>query len=224
MWTSCGCREADLVAHMFIELVAALRCPVAHEESWLVAAAIRMEARHIVDGTLGCPVCLAEYPIRNGVVDFRRGGGQRPADHATRDADLAMRLAAMLDLADAHGFAVLLGGWGSHAPELSGIVDTPLILIDPPANVTGAPGLSVLRSDGNIPLAAGAVRAMAIDDGDAPRVASAVGATRVKGRVLAPVSLALPDGVRELARDERVWVGERDSVPSPLVTLHVRRG
>jgi len=208
---------------MFIELVDALRCPVAHEESWLVAAAIRMEARHIVEGTLGCPVCSAEYPIRNGVVDFRRGVGQLPAEDAPRDPELAMRLAAMLDLADAQGFAVLLGTWGSHAAELSGIVETPLILIDPPANVTGAPGVSVLRCDGELPLAAGAARAMAIDDGDSARVASAVRATRVKGRVLAPVSVELPTGVRQLARDESVWVGERESVASPLVTLHVRR-
>ena len=50
---------------MFIELVDALRCPVAHAESWLVAAAIRMEARHIVDGTLGCPVCSAELLLLN---------------------------------------------------------------------------------------------------------------------------------------------------------------
>jgi|ERR1035437_9511023 uncharacterized protein YbaR (Trm112 family) len=208
---------------MFIELVDALRCPVAHEESWLVAAAIRMEARHIVEGTLGCPVCSAEYPIRNGVVDFRRGVGHLPAEDAPHDPELAMRLAAMLDLADAQGFAVLLGTWGSHAAELSGIVETPLILIDPPANVTGAPGVSVLRCDGELPLAAGAARAMAIDDGDSARVASAVRATRVKGRVLAPVSVELPTGVRQLARDESVWVGERESVASPLVTLHVRR-
>lgn len=208
---------------MFIELVDALRCPVAHDESWLVAVAIRMEARHIVEGTLGCPVCSAEYPIRNGVVDFRRGAGQLPAEDAPPDPELAMRLAAMLDLADAQGFAVLLGTWGSHATELAAVVETPLILIDPPASVTGAPGISVLRCDGEIPLAAGAARAMAIDDGDSARVASAVRATRQKGRVLAPVSVALPGGVRELVRDEVVWVGERESVSSPLVTLHVRR-
>ena len=209
---------------MFIELVDALRCPVAHEESGLVAAAIRMEARHIVEGTLGGPVCSAEDPIRHGVVDFRRGAWQRPAEDVPHDPAVAMRLAAMLDLAGAHGFAVLLGTWGSHAAELSGIVETPLILIDPPANVTGAPGISVVRCDGAIPLAAGAARAMAIDDGGPPRVASAVRATRPKGRVLAPLSVELPTGVRQLARDESVWVGERESVSSPLVTLHVRRG
>ena len=209
---------------MFIELVDVLRCPVAHEESWLIAAAIRMEARHIVEGTLGCPVCSAEYPIRNGVVDFRRGAGRRPAEDVPHDPDLALRLAAMLDLADAHGFAVLLGGWGSHAAELSGIVDTPLILIDPPAHVRGAPGMSVVRCDDEIPLAAGAARAMAMDVGGVPRVASAVRATRQHGRLLAPVAVALPHGVRELVRDEHVWVGERERVSSPLVTLHVRRG
>ena len=91
-------------------------------------------------------------------------------------------------------------------------------------SLTGAPGMSVLRCDGEIPLAAGAARAMAIDDADSARVVSAVHATRANGRVLAPVSVELPPGVRELARDTTVWVGERERVPPPLVTLHVRRG
>src|SRR4051812_37196810 len=121
---------------MFIELVDALRCPVPHEESWLVAAATRMEARHIVDGTLGCPVCSAEYPIRNGVVDFRRGGGVVAAPVAS-SAEQAMRMAALLDLADAQGFAVLLGEWGAHAHELASIVETPLVVIDPPPGIMG---------------------------------------------------------------------------------------
>ena len=208
---------------MFIELVDALRCPVAHEEGWLVAAAIRMEARHIVAGTLGCPVCSAEYAIRDGVVDFRSSRGQRPATAAPHDERVAPRLAAMLNLADSRGFAVLLGAWGSHAAALSAIVETPLILIDPPADIRGSPGISVLRCDRSVPLAIGAARAMAIDDGNADRVASAVRATRAMGRVLAPVSVELPAGVRELARDDAVWVGERASDASPLVALHVRR-
>lgn len=211
---------------MFIELVDALRCPVPHEESWLVVAAVRMEHRHIVRGTLGCPVCSAEYPIRDGVVDFRRGS-DRTATLTPRRAPLgesAMRLAAMLDLTDAHGFAVLLGQWGEWGAELSAIAEAPLILVDPPDGVIGAPGISVLRTAGGIPLAAGAARAMAIDDTSAPRAVSAVRATRTKGRVVAPVSLALPDGVRELARDHALWVAEREPAPLPLITLHVRRG
>ena len=208
---------------MFIELVDTLRCPVAHEETWLVAAAIRMESRHIVDGTLGCPVCKAEYPIRGGVADFRRVLQPYTIDGEHADAEQAVRLAAMLGLSDSLGFAVLLGAWGSLAAELSAIVETPLILVDPPRGVTGAPGMSVVRCDGVLPLATGAARAIALDGGSDARIASAVQVTRAKGRLVAAATVALPSGVRELARDERVWVGERETVPSPLVTLHVRR-
>jgi uncharacterized protein YbaR (Trm112 family) len=209
---------------MFIELVDALRCPVPHEESWLVASADRMEARHIVDGTLGCPVCKAEYPIRHGVVDFRRAAPRPLAPPSSPDPEQATRLAAFLDLADATGFAVLVGARGAHAPLIRGQVDTPLLLVDPPGNVQGEPGISVLRCDGELPLAAGAARGIAIDDASGECVASAVRATRVAGRVVAPASIPLPEGVRELARDDSDWVGEREPVPSPVITLHVRRG
>jgi uncharacterized protein YbaR (Trm112 family) len=209
---------------MFIELVDALRCPTPHEESWLVASAERMEARHIVEGTLGCPVCKAEFPIRNGVVDFRRGTSTVLPAGSAPDQEQAMRLAAFLDLSDAQGFAVLLGEWGVHAPVLRTLVETPLVLVDPPEGVEGEPGVSVIRCDGELPLAAAASRGMAIDGGAAARVASAVRATRVKGRLVAPASLAVPAGVRELARDDSTWVGERETQDSPLLTLHVRRG
>lgn len=209
---------------MFIELVDALRCPVPHEESWVVAAATRMEHRHIVHGTLGCPVCSAEYPIRDGVVDFRRSATHHAASAVAVPDEQALRLAALLDLTEAHGFAVLLGRWGSWAPALSAIVEAPLIVVDPPDGMIGAPGISVIRTDGDIPLAAGAARAMAMDDVREGRAASAVRSTRTKGRVVAPVTLALPDGLRELARDDELWVAEREPASSPLVTLHVRRG
>ena len=208
---------------MFIELVDALRCPRAHEESWLVASATRMDARHIVSGTLGCPVCLTEYPIEDGVVDFRADPTPVAARDGGSEQESAMRLAAMLDLADATGFAVLLGAWGSVAGELAAIIETPLILVDPPGGTTGAPGISVLRCDGEIPLASGAARAVAIDVAGSERAASAVRVTRAKGRVLAPADVALPEGVRELARDAQLWVGEREAIASPIVTLHVRR-
>ena len=211
---------------MFIELVDALRCPVPHDESWLVASATHMEARHIVEGTLGCPVCHAEYPVRRGVVDFRRApsGAPRAPTARPRDAAEAMRLAAFLGLADAGGFAVLLDGWGSQAPALRELVETPLILVDPPAGVEGEPGVSVLLTDGPIPLATGASRGTAIDGDAALRVPEAVRITRAGGRLVGPPGAALPRDVRELARDDTLWVGEKEPEPSPLVTLHVRRG
>ena len=92
-----------------------------------------------------------------------------------------------------------------------------------------APGLSIIRTTGALPLAAGSTRGIAIDVGDlhgdhTARVESAVRATRARGRVVGPATLPLPAEVRELARDEAVWVGERETPASPLVTLHVRRG
>ncbi len=209
---------------MFIELVDALRCPVPHEESWLVASTGRMVFRHILDGTLGCPVCEAQYPIRHGIVDFRRTGDvPLPAD-APPDEEQATRLAALLDLTDDTGFALLLGAWSVHAPLVRARAETPLIIVDPPDSMKGEPGISGIRCDGVLPVAAGVARGVAIDGGSAARVASAVRATRAKGRLVAPVTMPLPAEVTELARDETVWVGERAALASPLLTLHVRRG
>lgn len=216
---------------MFIELVDALRCPVQHEESWLVASATRMEARHIVDGLLGCPVCHAQYPVRNGVADFRRAASSSTSRSsvssglpAHRDAGTAMRLAALLGLSDAAGFAVLFDEWGAQASALRELVETPLMLVDPPAGTAGEPGISVVLSDGTPPLAAAASRATAIGASSAERAAAAVRVTRAGGRVVAPAAVPVPDGVRELARDDAMWVGEKAADRSPLVTLHVRRG
>ena len=208
---------------MYIELVDALRCPVLHEETWLVASTTRMEARHIVTGTLGCPVCLAEYPIVDGVVDFRGVRAVALPAAEPHAPNAAMRVAAMLDLTDATGFAVLLGQWGALANDLASFAETPLIAVDPPDGIVGSPGVSVLRCDGGLPLASGAARAIAIDAHNAARAEAAVRVTRTKGRVMAPAALPMPAGVRELARDEQLWVGEREAAPSPIVTLHVRR-
>jgi len=217
---------------VFIELVDALRCPRAHEESWLVLATSRIRARHIQEGALGCPVCRAEYPIRAGIVDLRlddarsvaRAGPAR-VDSGVVDDVPADHLAAMLNLSDALGFAVLVGEWGRHADALLALEPMPpLLLVDPPEGIAMAPGLSGVRAGSALPLAVGAARAVAVDDTDAERLASAAQATRAGGRLVAPARASIPDGVRELARTERLWVGEREAHPSALVRLHVRRG
>jgi len=191
-----------------------------------VLAARRTEERHVLEGTLGCPVCRAEYPIHDGVADFtdatkdpkatsRRLETLPPADH----------LAAMLNLGDALGFAVLIGAWGARADALIESIDAPpLLLVDPPAGVVMGHGLSGIRAGGTLPLATGAARAVATDALDVTRVAEATRIARVGGRVVAPAGARVPDAMRELVRDEAVWVGERLALPSAPVTLHVRRG
>ncbi len=208
---------------MFIELVELLRCPVPHEDSWLVGAATRTEFRHIVEGTLGCPVCRAQYPVRRGVADFRRTTTGVPTREIMPDETEAIRLAAFLDLTDRAGVAVLLGEWSAHAPVLRGLVETPLLLVDPADGLEGEPGISVIRCDGELPLAAGSARGVVLDFGSDARIASAVRATRPRGRIIAPAALPLPSGAIELARDERVWVAEREAAASPPVALQSRR-
>lgn len=189
-------------------------------------AARRTEERHVLEGTLGCPVCRAEYPIHDGIADFTDSTTEHGAAgavlHTLPPAD---HLAAMLNLGDALGFAVLIGAWGTRANELLELLDAPpLLLVEPPAGVTMGHGLSGIRASATLPLATGAARAVATDSLDVARVADAARVTRVGGRLVAPAASRVPEGVRELARDATVWVGERLALPSAPVTLHVRRG
>jgi uncharacterized protein YbaR (Trm112 family) len=216
---------------MFIELVDALRCPEEHEESWLVLSPTRIEARHVLDGTLGCHVCRAEYVVRDGIADLRPSSARTspPAsDIAVTSSDPEpfdpLHLAAIMNLGDPLGFAVLIGTWGRVADGLRELPQSPpLVLVNPPGDVRMQPGLSGLRSGPRIALADGSARAIAVDASSPHLLESAVRATRAGGRVVAPAAAALPPGVRELARDDEVWVAEREAAASPLVTLHVRR-
>jgi uncharacterized protein YbaR (Trm112 family) len=213
---------------VFIDLVDDLRCPRPHEETWLVASTDRTEGRDIVQGTLGCPICRAEYPIRDGVVWFADAPAAGPATPADSDTaagpDLAMRLAAFLDLSDAQGFALLAGSWGSLAPLLRGVVSTHLVVLNPAAPVPAGAGVSVLNVAHYIPFAAATCRGVALDDAHAgpAYLRDAVHVLRPRGRLVAPASTPTPSGATELARDEHLWIAERDVAPPTLVPLKPR--
>lgn len=191
---------------MFIPLVDVLRCVKPHDDTWLVASIQRAEDRDIISGTLGCPVCFAEYPIRDGVVLFSEQT-PTPAYVAPMEDD-AMRLAAALDLTDARMTAVLHGAWGAHAPLLRGISPVQLLLVNPPPGMSSGDGVSIVRAD-HAPIAHGAVNAVAVDaDASAEMRASLRASLRAGGRMLGPVSMPVPEGLTELARDDEIWVAE----------------
>jgi hypothetical protein len=202
---------------MFIELVDLLRCIHAHEESWLVASVDDMVGRDIVAGTLGCPVCRAEYPIRAGVADF--GGWASPSVGAGAvDPERAMRLAAALDLTDPRAVAVLHGDYAALAPLIRSFAPTRLLLVNPAVAVGPLPELSVLIG-ARVALAPNGVRGLALDaTADAPTIAALLRAVAPGGRVAGPAALPIPNGVRELARDEELWVAEREG--APMLELH----
>lgn len=206
---------------MHSEIVDTLRCLGTHEDSWLVAAADVTEERHIMRGQLGCPVCHARYPIERGIADFA-GGALRPvaleSDGPGFEDDDAVKLAAMLDLTDAGGYVLLVGRWARLATALRELVPVMVLVANAPPDVSMGGGVSGLAVDGRLPLAASSARAVAIDDASASLAASAVAAVRPGGRVVGDASLALPADVALLARDERHWVGTRES-GAPLLQL-----
>jgi hypothetical protein len=203
---------------VFVEIIEQLRCPRPHDESPLVVAATRSEARHIRDGTLGCPVCSAEFVLADGIVTFDTA---LPAPPSAPSAESAMRLGAFLELTDARGFAVLCGRWGAHAGHLLGLAQTPLVLVNPPEIAVGLDVAAIIRTSGPLPFATGSARAIALDDvAGLPDPADAMRVVRSGGRVVGPVSLALPHGVSEIVRDEREWVGDwRGGAPPQLIPL-----
>lgn len=213
---------------MFIELVDSLRCVEPHEDTWLVASVFRMDGRHIVDGILGCPVCRREYPIRDGVgwfVESSDDSRRIAAPPAPADADLIARGAALLGLNDAGGIVVLGGHWVSCADAISELGPAHIVILDVMPRAESAQEISGLVVAGRLPFAAGALRGAALgaESARAERVASSAALLRPRGRLVAPVSAPLPDGVIELARDADDWVAERAATASPPVPLRLAR-
>ena len=211
---------------MFIDLVDDLRCPQPHEETWLVVASDRTHGRNIMEGTLGCPICRSEYAIRRGVVWFRDPAAARPAppvaQPARADVAVAMRLAALLDLSDPGGFALLSGSWAVHARAVRELVETQLVVLNPASAVAAGDGISVVETAGpEIPVAQATLRGVALDavHADAASLEAAVRVLRPRGRLLAPVAAALPAGAIELARDGELWVAEREPGGPKLVRI-----
>lgn len=199
-------------------MVDILRCVRPHEDTWLVASIDRAEDRDIIEGTLGCPSCLAEYPIRHGVVEFDARVA-RPAYRQPSEHDI-VRLAAALDLVDPRMTAVLHGAWGAYAPLIRGLSPVPLLLVNPPEGIASGDGVSIVLS-ATAPLAAASVNAVAVDaDAGGAMIASLARALRGGGRMVGSIAMALPDDMVEITRDDDLWVARVDAtmtVSAPIL-------
>lgn len=127
---------------MFIELTDHLRCPAPHDEAYLVLLPGAIESRSVRAGTLGCPVCGAEFTLRDGAFD----AGDAAADGAATPDLPVEGLVAFMGLGGPGGYAVLSGPvarrWREVQAALPGVG---LVAWNPPADVADEPGLSVLR-------------------------------------------------------------------------------
>ncbi|HJQ11655.1 MAG TPA: hypothetical protein VJ840_11560 [Gemmatimonadaceae bacterium] len=207
---------------MFIELIDLLRCVNTHEETWLVASFREITNRIVLYGTLGCPVCSAEYQIRNGVVDFTRGESvpgveaERAAASHSRE-ELATRAGAYLD-ATQPGTTIVLGGlWAYAAQQLAEMADVRVLALNAPGEVEESERVGLLHIADAIPLAANSAHGVALDSWfGAKAIEEALRVVRPAGRIVGPASLTAPDGAAVLAHDEHYWVAEKTPEMVPL--------
>jgi hypothetical protein len=203
---------------MFIEAIDKLRCVRDHEDSWLVAKFVEMQDRYFQEGELGCPVCEARYPVRNGIVYFspmqpRAARGAMAGD----SPDDLFALAAMLDLSAPDRTVVLCDGWTCFAPALSKISEPHVFVVNADAGYGPSECIYEVVSTAGIPLAPASVDAVALDAGASRElVQSAVRVLREGGRLVGASGLAVPPEVLLLASDEKQWVARKQADFIPL--------
>lgn len=246
---------------MHLELVDLLRCPKPHTTSVLVAAANRVEQRFVIDGTLGCPECLAEYPIENGVAMFAPSVSEPVPQVASRTLassedtpphtvlsdsarlndtrlddtpvhDASLRLAAQLGLADGRSVFALVGYPAHAAALLRQLVGARLLLINPVGDTSTL--FELQRAAPLAPLGALICNALPLVTGRFAGVAFAqipehsalqqwAAVVRSGGRIVAPVATDVPanvrDVLRELVRDDQVWVAQVEATSSAPVEI-----
>ena len=206
---------------MFIQMIDLLRCVNAHEDTWLVASFREITNRIVREGTLGCPVCHAEYEISNGVADFTRGQSITSADARVEESypreELATRAGAFLDATQPGATIVLGGQWAYGAQELAELVDVRVIALNAPSGVRESERVGVVRIGDRIPLASSSVHGIALD-ASFPRamVEEALRVTRPAGRIVGASSFKPPDKGRLLAREESHWSAEH---PAEVIAL-----
>lgn len=207
---------------MFIELLDLLRCPRPHEDTWLVASFKEVNNRDVETGTLGCPICSAQYPIEDGVADFTAGAGS-PSSDAERAAashhreELATRAGAFLDATEPGATVVLGGVWAYAAEQLADMAEVRVFALNPPPGVTGTAAVGLVRVAAAIPLAEDSCLGVAFDAWfNSAIVASAMRVTRPGGRVVGAAALPPPAELAVLAQDADYWVARKTPSVIPL--------
>lgn len=145
---------------MFIELTDHLRCPADHPESFLVLVPDGMEGRRVTTGTLGCPVCRAEYRIVGGIAEFGPvGEGEAAAAAGTPDAEA---IHAFLGIDGPGGYVGLVGSAATLGSDLAALLPgVHLVAVNPPVGILPSDYLSALRSP-RLPLKSRAFRGIVV--------------------------------------------------------------
>ncbi|MFL5381023.1 MAG: Trm112 family protein [Longimicrobiaceae bacterium] len=219
---------------MHILLTDVLSCPRCGPGFGLVLLADRVEERRVLEGRLGCPNCREQYPVRGGALDARLPGAAPAAeDEAAPEDDpgAAVRLAALLGLADARGTVLVAGPGAALAPEIAALVPEleVVALAAAPDEGEERPGVSRVAAGAALPFRGGTLRGVALTGGaDPARLAEAArvlqpGARLVVERAAAGTAEALAAlGAQVMLEQEGTVVARRVGEPVPLTMNAVR--
>lgn len=203
---------------MHILLTDILRCPRCGPQFGLVLLADRVEERRVRAGRLGCANCREMYPVAGGEVDLRVPGGEAlPEGGAPAGPDGAVRLAALLGLADAWGSVLLVGAGADLANGLAALVPGVEVVhaVGAPGGGEGEEPLSRVVAGTPLPLAPGSLRGVALAAGAAGLADEGVRLLAPGGRLVvegAPAGAAAgleAAGLRVLLDQEGWLVAER---------------
>lgn len=183
---------------MHILLTDILSCPRCGPEFGLILLADRIEARRVLDGTLGCANCRSKYPIQEGVADLRiegsaatEPGTETAAEPAeTPSPDAALRWAALLGVTEGPAYLLIAGPAAALAGEIASLIEHIEVIAatDTPRPAPAVPGVSrIAVSGGHLPFYSGRVNGVALSGDSA-------GALLEEGmRVLGPLGRIVID-------------------------------
>lgn len=158
---------------MHILLTDRLTCPRCGPEFGLVLLADRVEDRRILEGSLGCPNCRDQYPVRKGLGDLRPAPRsplpEAPTGLQAREPGDVVRLAALVGVTEGPGHVLLTGSAEGFAPGLAEVLDgVELVAAGPRSRGwTESPGVSRIVMGRTIPTFSRTLRGVVLD-GSAP--------------------------------------------------------
>jgi uncharacterized protein YbaR (Trm112 family) len=144
-----------------------LVCPRCGPPFGLVLLAQRVEARRVLEGSLGCPNCRDRFPVVEGFGDLR----PPPRDELARTAEATgvpdpeetLRLAALLGITTGPARVALLGSAAAHAPALVGLIPELEAIVVGPTWLPGpeVPGVSRMAAGPRLPFQSRALQGAA---------------------------------------------------------------
>lgn len=203
---------------MDVRLSDLLTCPRCGPEHGLILLPHDVRDRRVAEGVLGCANCRGRYPIVGGVADLRAGRGAARSGGPDAAADVgrsggvggreaAIRLAALMGLAETSGVVLVAGPAAVHAAELAALVEgVEVVAID---GVAG-PGVTRVLVSSRIPFRTGTMRGVALTGGRAVLLEEGARVLGAGGRLVVE---PLPEGGRErLAHADLEVVAEKEGV------------